>query len=187
MTTLMKNTNLAVVPELVRLDLGCGSNIREGFTGVDLTKTLEGVIVHDLRVTPWPWESDSVDEAHSSHFIEHLTGEEFMVFMNELHRVMKPEAKATLIAPYYASMRAWQDPTHKQAINEAKFLYFNKEWRAQNKLSHYPITTDFDYSYGYNISNPRWLNAASEARQHAISHYINVVDDLIVTLTKRSI
>ena len=29
-------------------------------------------------------------------------------------------------APYYTSMRCWQDPTHTRAISEATFLYANK-------------------------------------------------------------
>lgn len=45
-------------------------------------------------------------------------------------------AKATILAPYYTSMRCWQDPTHTRAISEASFLYFNKDWRVQNKLDH---------------------------------------------------
>ena len=46
-------------------------------------------------------------------------------------------------------MRAWQDPTHKRAISEATFLYANKSWRVSQGLDRYPITCDFDFSYGY--------------------------------------
>ena len=81
-------------------------------------------------------------------------------------------------------MRCWQDPTHKRAISEATFLYFNKEWRKANNLSHYNIESDFDFVYGYDIA-PEWANRSEEARSFAIKHYTNVINDIHVTLTKR--
>ncbi len=166
----------------LRLDLGCGRSKREGFTGVDILP-LEGVdVVHDLFTTPWPFTDDSVQEVFSSHFIEHTP--DLIAFMNELGRVLIPGGTATLIAPYYTSMRAWQDPTHRRAISEASFLYFNKGWRVAQQLDHYPITCDFDFTYGYAV-NPTWATRSQEARDFAIRHYFNAVDDIHVTLTKR--
>jgi ubiquinone/menaquinone biosynthesis C-methylase UbiE len=171
-------------PKLVKVDLGCGQNKQPGFIGVDYRK-IDGVdVVHDLEVFPWPFEDNAVDEVHCSHYVEHTP--DLIKFMDELYRIMKEGAKATIIAPYYSSMRAWQDPTHKRAISEASFLYFNKGWRDQNGLSHYNIKSDFDFSYGYAI-DPTWGNRSEEARGFAIKHYWNVVNDIQVTLTKREI
>ena len=114
----------AVAPALLRLDLACGQHKQPGFVGVDRV-ALEGVDqVVDLEAYPWPWPDASVEAVHCSHFIEHVT--DFCAFMNELWRVMIPGGTALIIAPYYTSMRAWQDPTHKRAISEASFLYANK-------------------------------------------------------------
>jgi predicted SAM-dependent methyltransferase len=42
-----------------RLNLGCGDDIRAGWTNVD-ARDAEGVDrVHDLRERPWPWGDDS--------------------------------------------------------------------------------------------------------------------------------
>ena len=171
-----------VAPALLRLDLACGRHKLEGFVGVDRVP-LEGVDqVVDLEAYPWPWPDASVEAVHCSHFLEHVS--DFCAFMNELGRVMVPGGIATIIAPYYTSMRAWQDPTHKRAIREATFLYANKSWRVSQGLDHYPITCDFDFSYGYAV-NPAWTTRSQEARDFAIRHYFNAVDDLHVTLTKR--
>jgi ubiquinone/menaquinone biosynthesis C-methylase UbiE len=92
--------------------------------GVDY-KDCKGVdVVHDLEKFPWPFDDNSVDEAYACHYIEHVS--DMTKFMEELHRILKPGAKALIIAPYWNSMRCWQDPTHKQAISEARFLYYNK-------------------------------------------------------------
>lgn len=62
-----------VPPKRVCLDLGCGQSKREGFLGVDKYPAPGVDIVHDLFTQyPWPFESGSVDEAHSSHNLEHL-------------------------------------------------------------------------------------------------------------------
>lgn len=176
-----KKTPEEVLP--LKLDIACGSIKQEGWTGIDIAP-LEGVdIVHDLFITPWPLEDNSVDEARCAHFIEHIP--DLISFMNELHRVMKPGATCQMWAPYYTSRRAWQDPTHVRAISEHSFLYYNQEWLTNNNLTHYGITADFDFSYAYQIFDPTWANRNEEARNFAINHYFNIVDDICVTLTKR--
>ena len=182
-----KKTTKAKEPEApvsLKYDFGCGQNKQEGYIGVDYVKTPQTDIVHDLTKFPYSFAKDnSADEIFTSHFIEHLTGEDFIKFMDECYRILKVGGKCVFIAPYYNSIRCWQDPTHKQAISEAKFLYFNKGWRDANKLDHYHIKSNFDFTYGYNFS-PAWASRNEEARQFAIANYTNVINDIYVTLTK---
>jgi len=117
-----------------------------------------------------------------------------ILFMQECYRILKSEitdpdgrvhgGTMKIIAPYYTSMRCWQDPTHRRAISEATFLYFNKAWREANRLEHYGIVSDFDYVYGYDISGD-YANKHEEVRNFGIMHYLNIVNDIHVTLTKR--
>ncbi len=66
---------------MIKLDIGCGKNKTKSndqfpFTGVDVL-AFDGVdLVLDVRQTPWPWADESVDEVFSSHFLEHLDGDE---------------------------------------------------------------------------------------------------------------
>lgn len=171
--------------KLLRLDLGCGQRKQLEHIGVDLHKA-DGVdVVFDLRRTPWPWKSNSVESVYSAHFLEHLTGPERIVLMDELWRVLRVGGTALFITPYWASMRAIQDPTHAwPPIAESSYLYYNAEWREKNGLTHYLGHCDFDYTYGYAVS-PVWQSRNEEARNNAIAHYVNAVMDLHVTLTKR--
>jgi hypothetical protein len=164
----------------MKLNIASGQKKIEGFTGIDIMPGSD--IVHDLNVYPWPIKDESVEEVKCDHYIEHVP--DLMKFMNEVGRIMKKGAKCTMTAPYYSSVRAWQDPTHVRAISEMSFLYYNKEWRTNNGLSHYPIDCDFDFTYGYSINQP-WSSKSEEARNFAIAHYINVVNDIIITLVKR--
>jgi len=166
----------------MKLDIACGGNKKEGFTGIDIA-AIEGVdIVHDLTQYPWPIESDSVDEVWCSHYIEHV--QDLMKFMNEVYRIMKVDAKVTFISPYYTSVRCWQDPTHVRAISEQTYLYYNKGWREQNKLEHYPITANFNITQWAHAWNANWVSRSQEAKNFALQHYNNVVDDLWAILIK---
>lgn len=169
----------------LRLNLGCGQTKLDGWTGIDISPNSGADIIHDLTVVPWPFDSESVTEVQAAHFLEHLTGAQRMDFMNELWRILKPEGTATIVTPYGGSYRAFQDPTHQwPPIVEASYLYFNRKWREENQLDHYPIHCDFDFTYGYQIDNP-WASRAQEAKDFALRHYVNVAADLHVVLTKR--
>ena len=169
-------------PTPFKLDIACGQNKPEGFYGIDIAKTKEADMVYDLEKFPWPIPDNSVDEATCSHYIEHT--KDIIKFMDEVHRILKPGAKILIRAPYYNSSRAWQDPTHTRVISEATFLYYNKEWRTVNKLDHYQIKADFDFTFGYDFT-PDWAMRSEEAKAFAVRHYTNVVMDIQVILTKK--
>lgn len=166
----------------IKINIACGQIRQDGFIGIDKVKTDAADIVHDLDQIPWPIDDSSVDEILCSHYIEHT--KDLIKFVDEMYRIMKQGAKATVVAPYYANMRAIQDPTHVRSICEATFLYFNKGWRNVNKLDHYGILSDFDFTYGYQVS-PEWTTRSEEARLFAMRHYWNVINDIHVILTKR--
>lgn len=165
----------------MKLDIACGQNKQKGFKGVDIAPGPEVDFVWDLEKFPWePFEDNSVEEVYCSHYIEHTS--DLISFMNEIWRICIPDAKVTFIAPYYTSIRAWQDPTHKRAISENTFLYFNQDWLKANKLDHYPIKSNFKIENIMVFFNPPWDKKSEEARQFAAQHYFNVISDILVEL-----
>lgn len=166
-----------------KLDIACGDNKREGFTGVDKYKTDSVDIVHDLTVYPWPFEDNSVDEIWCSHYIEHVV--DLCAFYKEIYRIMKVGATGIICAPFGKNNRAWQDPTHVRAIVEESFFYLDKNFRKSNKLEHYLADVDFEFQVVYNGVDPHWANKSEEARNFAIKHYWNVVQDVQCNIKKR--
>jgi predicted SAM-dependent methyltransferase len=165
----------------MKLDLGCGQNKREGFKGVDVAAGPVVDFVVDLEKFPWKEFADgSIEEIHASHYVEHTP--DLIKFMDEVWRICADGAKITIIAPYYTSIRCWQDPTHKRAISEATWLYFNKEWRKANKLDHYGIKSHFDVVNMVVFFNPPWDKKTEEARLFAQQHYFNVISDIMIEL-----
>ena len=167
----------------IKLDLGCGPRKKEGFIGVDSIK-FEGVdVVADLR-KPWKWANGSVSEVHCSHFLEHLTGAERVPFFNELYRVLKKDGKATIIVPSWTSERAYGDPTHQwPPVVGMSFFYLDKGWRAVN-APHCGYECDFGFVGGNSIGQP-WNLKTQEVQAFAQTHYLNVAQDMHVTLTRR--
>jgi SAM-dependent methyltransferase len=167
----------------LKYDLGCGQRKQQGFIGVDRVR-MDGVdIVFNLESYPWTFaEDNSVDEVYCSHFIEHV--KEIQKFIDEIYRILKVDGKATIVAPYYSSIRSMQDPFHVRPISEASFLYYNKGWRDLNKLDHYGIKADFDFEYAYTW-HPDFMNKAAEVMTFAAAHYVNAITDITVFLTKR--
>ena len=130
---MLKKQPSQVAHTVRRLNIGCGRNILEGWINLDI-KPLPGVdVVADLELcgsVPLPLEDDSIDELLLSHVIEHIR--DSLGVMQELYRVAKAGAKATIRVPYGGSDDAWEDPTHVRGYFADSFGYFSQPyyWRA---------------------------------------------------------
>jgi len=197
-----------------KLDLACGQSKMPGYIGIDKVKVEGVDYEMDLTSYPWPIESGSVDEVYCSHYIEHIphstfdtyaikaTAESnsfeeykekikeyinkdgFILFMNELHRILKPGGKAKLIAPYYSYMGSFGDPTHTRSICDFTVYYLNKEQRENMRLGHYGLDCDFDSEFSYQIADEMTLKS-DEVRNEAFLKQLNTVVGIILDLTKR--
>ncbi len=182
-------TPIAEPVPLLKLDLGCGPNKREGFHGVDSIPFVGVDTVTDLR-KPWPFADSSVSEAHCSHCIEHFTGEERVHICNELHRVLVPGGTCLMIAPYWESGRAYGDFTHQwPPICGFWFQYLKKEWRAANaphndiKFNPKGYSCDFEVTWGFNLRGDVAVRN-QEWQQFAMANYKEVCQDVIATFKK---
>ncbi len=107
----------------MKINLGAGEDIRDGFINHDIT-ALSGIdVVHDLNVFPWPWEDSSVDEILARDVVEHL--DDFMLTMEEIYRVLKPGGLLKIKVPYWNSVSCYADPTHKKGFHELTFRFFD--------------------------------------------------------------
>ncbi len=81
----------------MRLDIGCGTNPMEGFTGVDRYVVMDGIVNADMWDLPYP--DDSIDEIYSSHALEHVEKGMIESTLREWRRVLKPGAAALILVP----------------------------------------------------------------------------------------
>jgi len=122
-----------------KINLGGGNTKKKGFINIDVINFENVDIVHDIT-KGIPLEDSSVEEIYSSHFVEHVP--DLISLMNEIYRVCKNNALVKIKAPYFKSIGAFKDPTHKIFITEKTFEYFDKE-KMGTSLPEYNISTNF--------------------------------------------
>jgi len=189
---------LAKPTTLVKLDLAAGQRPREGFEGVDIWPQSKHVV--DLTKFPWPFEDNSVEELHCSHYVEHIPAREIeardladpkrtdllgkdhlFAFFDECFRILKPGGDMRVIVPALRNNRAFQDPTHRRFLPAETFLYLNAEWRKMNMLDHY--RADCNFGVNINPTVPVEINLLNpETANVRMNNYWNVIIDWDATL-----
>src|SRR5687768_1431325 len=107
------------------VNLGCGKVRIPNSVGVDRVKIDKYVdVVHDLDIVPYPFKSNSVDEIHFYHVLEHL--HQPMKKLEEIHRILKPGGVLHMRVPHFSSMGAFTDLTHVRPFGYFSFDCFRK-------------------------------------------------------------
>lgn len=90
----------------MRLNLGCGNDIRPGYVNVD-QRRLPGVDrVADLSDMPWPFETETAEEILMLDFLEHFPYEKTRVILMECYRILRPEGELVIQVPDGAHLMA---------------------------------------------------------------------------------
>jgi len=117
--------------EILRLDLGCGTNKPENYIGVDIYPGSGADIIANLNQR-FPFSDSSVDEVRAHDIIEHLPDR--IHTMNEIWRICKPGARVDIRVPSTDGRGAFQDPTHVSFWNINSFLYYCVDYPAYLEL-----------------------------------------------------
>lgn len=123
---------------MLKLDIGCGTNKKDGCIGIDYLQ-LDGVDhVVDLTKDMLPFPDQSVDYIYSAHFMEHVKIPNNV--FKEIGRVSKDGA----------TIEVW----HPYGFHNDAFLYGHEMFLTEEHWLH--ICVKFPDHY-YNISQSRWL------------------------------
>ena len=112
----------------MKIDFGGGETLKkkeDGFEVCDIiiNKDIEYPNV-DFNSDRLPFEDESLDEGFCNHCLEHISNTK--LFLNELHRVLKKDAKITFIVPYGTWVGSFK-PVHVNQITECWFDFLRKE------------------------------------------------------------
>lgn len=83
----------------MKLNLGCGDDVKPGYTNVDFRQTDPSVVQVDLSKFPWPFEDESADEIMMLDFLEHFPYAITPSILLECQRVLKPEGTVVIQVP----------------------------------------------------------------------------------------
>ena len=180
----------------MKLDLGCGQTVIDGFDGVDLYPGPNVKHVVDLFAGKrWPFKANSVDEIVANHLVEHIPhyrpeyrGQDgWWVFFDELYRVCKPGSKLVFTHPQAQNQRAFWDPTHTRYLVPQTWYYLDRTWRESQGLTHYCGNgkTDFEVVVINAAIADSLANRHHEAQTFGRNHYWDALGDLYVELRTR--
>lgn len=97
--------------ELIRLDIGSGEHPLEGFTPIDRKFGVEAF--------PLAYQTDSVDEIHASHILEHFSYGDVERVLQDWVRVLKPGGAIRIAVPDVTKIVA-----DTSLINDAKWRFY---------------------------------------------------------------
>jgi ubiquinone/menaquinone biosynthesis C-methylase UbiE len=105
------------------LDLGCGKKKSPGAIGVDFNKNSDADIIHNLDQFPYPFKNEEFDYCIMDNALEHL--QDPIKVLEEIYRILKKNGKLKIVVPYFRSVWAYIDPTHKNFFTVDSFMYFD--------------------------------------------------------------
>jgi len=109
----------------MKLNLGCGDDIREGYINIDVRKTKPNVLVIDLEkelLKAFP--SDSADEIIAKDFIEHVSWRRVEDLLKDIFRVLKRGGRLYVQVPDLEAIA-------RKVILNPRFKYGELEgWKA---------------------------------------------------------
>lgn len=167
-----------VAEHAVRLNLGCGRDVREGWVNIDCAPMAGVDHVVDFDNKPvLPFGDDSVGYSEGSHVIEHLRDP--LPFMDELWRVTKPGGLAAFHCPYGSSDDADEDPTHVRRMLHGSWGYFGQPhyWRAD-----YGYRGDWQPVEVTLLVFPEFSGCADAELQSMVRSQRNVVAEMTASL-----
>ncbi len=106
-------------------------------------------------------------------------------FVNELYRVLKVGSQCRLVAPHWASCRAYGDLTHQwPPISEFWFYYLSQEWRKSNAPHNDAYACDFEVTWGYTL-HQNIVSRNTAYQTEALAWWKEAAQDVVATLTKK--
>lgn len=129
--------------EKIILELGCGNS--KQFTNsiaIDIIE-LEGVdIVCDLNIGLDFIPDNSIDEIHSSHFMEHVN--DVGVLLKEIYRILKPNGLKIIKVPHFSNPYFYSDYTHINHFGLYSLSYFSKKSYFKRSVPQFYNDMDFE-------------------------------------------
>lgn len=128
--------------EYLKISLGAGAEVEEGFVNVDILE-LDGIdVVHSCADFPFPFDDGVADYIKAKDLVEHLPSytkdgiPTIIAFIEECHRILIKGGVLFIQTPSWDADFLWIDPTHVRGFDIRSFDFFDPE-------------TDFGKSTGF--------------------------------------
>lgn len=129
----------------MKLNLGCGKQMMEGWINVDMhfNDEVQPDVTCDLRIFPWSFESGEYSHIRCDNLVEHIDKCYFVDFIRECWRVLAVGGQLWIRVPDVINwpVGAFKDPTHVNYFCKQTFDYMNRNhhtWKNYGKSYGFP-------------------------------------------------
>jgi len=142
-----------------KINLGCGSDIKEDYLNVDMIHRNGVNLILDIENQMSILPSDHFEEIYMNHSLEHISN--FMEVMKQIHRISKDGTKLFINCPHFSSIGMYSDPTHKTFFSSRTFNLFSPD-RTENIYSDIKLKTikkelRLTYNYYPGVEIVNWI------------------------------
>ncbi len=114
-----------------RLNIGCGRDYREGWVNIDISTNTKTDMTADIGYGLPDVKDCEASEIYISGVLEQVgPNHQFIMAMNECHRVLKPGGIMTVVVPNAKYSIAHRDPMDVRKFTKETFDYFLADNRA---------------------------------------------------------
>lgn len=195
----------------MKLNLGCGKKVREGFVNVDKFEMPGVDKVMDLFRFPWSFADNTFDYVYASHLIEHIPHETkmswevaekcashpmwsqwkilqdldgFFAFFAEVWRISKNDALVECVCPFGYTHQSFQDPTHTRVIVPQTIAYLAGEANDNGNFDyHLPFAfKGEDFSLSFNEEWRELQETQTDVFNQLLSHSWDIANEMRFTL-----
>jgi SAM-dependent methyltransferase len=160
------NTDLAN-----KVNLGGGNDKISGYFNIDILQMPNVDLVCDIN-EGIPLPDNSVAEIITNHCLEHL--DDTVHIMQEIYRICSHGAIVKIKVPYFKSVGAFKDPTHKQFFTEKTFEYFDRSYIISGTLPEYQLPVNFiTEKIAYVWSKP-WMRYLPFKQSFFLKYFWNI-------------
>ena len=169
--------------ETKHLDIGCGTSPRNPFSqdllyGLDILNLDNSnldfeYVKSDAVLEKLPFEDSFFDSISCYDFLEHIPRVihrnskiefSFISFMNEVHRILKPNGTFYALTPGYPNKAAFVDPTHVNFITSKSYKYFTLP-----KLRAKPYGFQGSFKLAKRV---KWVKVTNELEENKFKKFI---------------
>lgn len=149
-----------------KLNLGCGTDIREGWVNLD-SANIPGVdVVHNIQLLPLPFGNNAFDEVLCNDILEHI---DYPPVLKDIHRILAPGGVVHIRVPHFTSKNNAIDPQHIRQFSIETFDFFCKETKIYRERSYY-----FDFAFAAFAQKPKiTFDTKNLKRNRLVSWYVN--------------
>ena len=163
---------------MIRLNLGCNNDYREGWINIDHDNSVKVDYAIDFEQDVFPFEDNSVDYTEIGYTLEHLSN--IFWLMEEVYRICKPNG--IIFVKFEHAMHYWNisDPLHKTRLTEETFRYWTNwiisDYKGKKFKSNFRIVKEEI------IYMPPYDLLTEDEKKIALKKYLNVAKCVYQTL-----